>query len=189
LKKQTNKFSEIQSYFRRALKESNESHSIYIAVDSKKVARCDWCGTAESENWWKYQRQIFCSANCTSAAKARDDLTLGFVGMVIGPLIAIPFAYVSLALGIGFATLVMILASVLVIAGRKGLDLQQKIVRGSRKQEKPTGLTLLRSVASTVSCPNCDGNIDLTKVSEDMVYTCGYCGASGTIEILQTDKD
>jgi len=60
------------------------------------------------------------------------------------------------------------------------------IPKGSRRDDVSIDLARLKAVSSVVLCPKCDANIDIAKVGDDMVYTCDYCGASGTIEVLKT---
>ena len=171
------------------MKESSEFHPIYIAVDSSKVARCKWCGRVESEHWEKTQGAIYCSGDCRLADGAISNAVGCLLYMIIAPLYLTPLLIHMLGVGFSLAYLPILGMVPVLYFGLKGLHVRRNITRGSRRDEKPTELALLRSVASTVTCPKCDGNIDLTKVGEDMVYTCEYCGASGTIEILQTDKD
>jgi hypothetical protein len=171
------------------MKESNESHPIYIIADSKKIAKCDWCGTTESMDWQKYRDKIYCSTDCLRAGQARNNLSVGLCLVVVLPCMWAVMTFPFVGIGFGLSIMMILLGCPYLIYGQEGRDIQKRITQGSKTQETPTELTLLRSVTSTVSCPKCDGNIDLTKVSEDMAYTCEYCGVSGAIEILQTDKD
>ena len=63
-----------------------------------------------------------------------------------------------------------------------------KVPKDSKRDEDISDAALLKALPSSVTCPKCDGTIDLTKVGKDLVYTCDYCGTSGTIEILDTTQ-
>lgn len=73
--------------------------------------------------------------------------------------------------------------------GFAGRAYRKEIPKGSRKTEgRVSELALLRSVTSSVSCPTCDASIDLSDIREDKLYHCDYCGASGIVELLKTEK-
>jgi DNA-directed RNA polymerase subunit RPC12/RpoP len=42
---------------------------------------------------------------------------------------------------------------------------------------------MLRRISGSLQCPKCDANVNMEEIDEDMVYTCGYCGATGLIKI------
>jgi hypothetical protein len=65
---------------------------------------------------------------------------------------------------------------------------KQEVPEGSRFNGASSNLALLRAIPHPIECPNCDGNIDLSTVKEDMIYHCEYCGASGKVEILKTEN-
>lgn len=172
------------------MKESSESYPIYIAVDSSKIARCKWCGTAESEHWEKTQKGIYCSGDCKMADGAISNAVGYFICMisVLIPFLSLPVLFPLMNVGFVLPYLPLLGLFPVLYFGLKGLYLRKNIIRGSRRDEGSSKLALLRSVASTVSCPKCDGNIDLTGVGEDMVYTCEYCGASGRIRTVETHR-
>jgi hypothetical protein len=58
-----------------------------------------------------------------------------------------------------------------------------RTLKGSRRNIGISEVSLLRKISAPIECPNCDGIINLENVSEDMVYTCQYCGANGIIDI------
>ena len=59
-----------------------------------------------------------------------------------------------------------------------------EIPKGSRRDIGVSEFSLLQRVSAPVECPNCDANLDLSEIKENMVYHCKYCGASGIIEIV-----
>jgi ribosomal protein S27AE len=71
------------------------------------------------------------------------------------------------------------------IQGKKAIS---KVAKDSKISEVHDDISLLKTMLTHVECPNCDGNIDLAEVGEDRIYHCGYCGASGIVEITYTGK-
>ncbi len=170
------------------MKDNNESLRIYIAVDPSKVATCKWCGSVESEDWRKGSG-VYCSRECGWADQSENSLLFFLLWIPIALAIAalnLPstpdrFPFVSIIL--------IIVGSPCMIFGFAGRGFRKDIPKDSRKTEgRMSELALLRAVTSKVSCPRCDGNIDIREVSEDGVFACEYCGASGTIELLKTDE-
>lgn len=121
---------------------------------------------------------IYCSDECKFADQANCTILLF--------LFAIPFALaISELVGLLFFC---VLISPILICGAIGQYHRRTIPKGSRRDDVPIDTTMLQAVSSAVLCPKCDANIDVRKVGEDRVYTCDYCGASGTIEVIKTDK-
>ena len=89
------------------------------------------------------------------------------------------------ALLIGFAIFAL-LFSPLLCFGVDGYYHCKNRLKDSRRDDVSLDTVLLRAMPSAVLCPRCDANIDVPKVGDNMVYTCDYCGASGTIEVLKT---
>jgi hypothetical protein len=82
--------------------------------------------------------------------------------------------------------LLIVVGSPMMIFGFAGRGFRKDIPKGSRKTAgRLSELAMLRAATSKVSCPKCNANIDLKAVREDRVYSCEYCGASGTIKILK----
>jgi len=99
-KRRMNISSQAYSNLRRELKERGESLPIYIAVDATKIARCKWCGSAESEEWIPAQQGLYCSGDCSQAANAGGllviycllTLTMPMLLLLIGPIQPTTFA-------------------------------------------------------------------------------------------------
>jgi hypothetical protein len=170
------------------LKEHKESHPIYIAVDPTKLARCRWCGTYKSEFWGEAESGLYCSSDC-HYANHTDEFLVGFFCAVI----LIPFILVNLlsspGLIIGGTFLFWLMVAPLLVYGLRSRRYRAMVPRGSRSHDVSNEQALLRTMASTVSCPKCDGNIDIGKVGDDRTYHCEYCGASGKIEIIRPKND
>jgi len=58
-----------------------------------------------------------------------------------------------------------------------------EIPKGSESHTGVSEVSLLQRFSAPIECPNCDGNIDLDSIGEDMVYYCRYCGANGVIDL------
>jgi DNA-directed RNA polymerase subunit RPC12/RpoP len=168
------------------LKESKESQPIYIAVDATNLVRCRYCGLMDGDRWLRADRGQYCSMDCMRA----DNVGLFFFVYLIGAA-GIPFFLLYYGMypiiAVFGALIVMTIGFPLLRSSYLGLEYRSKVPRYSRQNERPSGVDLLKALPSRVSCPNCDANIDLEKVSADMVYTCDYCGASGNIEILKQE--
>lgn len=67
-----------------------------------------------------------------------------------------------------------------------GMNRQKEVPRDSRRDDVSSDVALLKTISSGISCPRCNGNIDIRKIGTDRVYNCEYCGASGTIEVVKT---
>ncbi|MHA2117184.1 MAG: hypothetical protein ACXACG_18925 [Candidatus Thorarchaeota archaeon] len=167
------------------MKDSKESHTIYIAVDPSKVAMCKWCGSVESEDW-RMGSGVYCSRECGWADQAEKFL-LCFVLWIPTALILTIMNSLGNPSSIPFVSILLIVVgSPMMIFGFAGRGFRKDIPKGSRKTAgRLSELAMLRAATSKVSCPKCNANIDLKAVREDRVYSCEYCGASGTIKILK----
>jgi hypothetical protein len=68
----------------------------------------------------------------------------------------------------------------------KGMRWRTKVPAHSREDDELQEIGILRGIAAVVKCPSCDAALDLNKVYSDMTFTCDYCGATGTIELVKT---
>ncbi len=170
------------------MEERSDLPHMYIAVDPSKLMRCDWCGTLESENWIRYENGVYCSATCKSAVDS--IVTPGLVLLCVVPifLVAVITAITSSIEGMAFL-LVMLFAGIFCLCfyleGKKSAAL---VPQSSRRTEIQDDISLLKAIMTHIECPNCDGNIDIDEIGKDQIYHCGYCGASGVVEITFTDK-
>ncbi len=168
--------------------ERSELHRLYIAVDPSKIVRCGWCGSVESEKWVHNQGGTFCSSTCLNAASADTS------GRVLCACMFLPIlALITIVLVGGLETIVYLILSFVAVSivgygYIQGRNATSKVAKDSRKTETLDDISLLKTLLTHVECPNCDGNIDLADVGEDQIYHCGYCGASGIIEIAFTGK-
>jgi hypothetical protein len=172
--------------------DSKESLRIYIAVDPTKVSRCKWCGTTESRSLMGWRGSnwggVYCSTACSLADYANRTLLIYPILVALVSFVFMRGFPISLdAYLIGIA-IFAVLFSPLICFGGVGQYYRRNIPKGSRRNDVSLDTALLQVMPSTVLCPRCDANIDVTKVGEDKVYTCDYCGASGTIEIVKTRK-
>ncbi len=163
------------------------SEPIRVLVDASKASKCDWCGTFESYSWQRTNYGgSFCSWQCKTAFERDRGKNLGACLLFIG----LPLALVlmtnpeTFAGGVGLAWIAaaggLPLAYVYIAGGRA----RKKVPKGSQRPGQQSEYALMRSMSGPMKCPNCDGNIDLSAVSPDMVYHCGYCGASGRVQMI-----
>jgi len=160
------------------LREGERSDNIYVVVDSSKIARCSWCGTTESENWIGSDFGIYCSTGCSLAANTPVSILM-FTFFALMWLPSIAFLPVSSG-----SVLFLVLALLSLCCSLPGLIQRRSVPNGSRANGVPLDTALLATVSTSVICPRCDANLDLRNIGEDRVYVCGYCGATGTIEII-----
>jgi hypothetical protein len=168
------------------LKESKESHPIYIAVDATNLARCKWCGRMEGGQWLLAKSRLYCSKECNYADIAVTLLSIYLLCAAFIPLLMLQRGDHPIAIVLS-SLFVIAIGSPIFYMSYLGIKYKSKVPRGSRINEGPSGVDLLKALPSRVSCLKCDANIDVDKVSADMVYACEYCGASGNIEILKRD--
>lgn len=168
------------------MKEHAESHPIYIVVDSKKIARCKWCGIGESEEWNQTESGLYCSNDCFRAQNADGMIKIFLMWLVAVPIVLLtigPMRPSTLAIA---STLFILMGCPFLYCGVANQSKKKSIPKDSRRTEVFTETALMKALPSEVSCPSCDGNIDLREVTEDMIYTCEYCSATGTIEIVRS---
>ena len=170
---------------------NNTSKNIHVVIDVEKASKCMWCGTLESKKWnTSREGKIFCSSDCRCAyyhTRSRLIITSSVaVGLPLALIFfLIPGGYgvsVGIALLVGFAVIV----NYQIYA--KGVVYAQKVKKNSRTRDGETELDLIRQISKPIACPNCDGNIDLSKIKEDRIYHCEYCGATGLVEVIQAKR-
>jgi len=106
-------------------------------------------------------------------------------GSAIASAIVLLVIWVGLAfihpLGNLFLIPAVLIPAYLSIGGRRSRE--QAIPQGSRANEQPSLLSLLKSRFPFVKCPSCDEQLNLSIVGEDRIYQCQYCDATGVLEI------
>jgi len=139
----------------------------------------------ESEIWRYTRIGTFCSAECAYASAASVELGV-FIFMVAFS----PFLMIIAGPGGAAASLLLLVTLGLpaLFCAVRGMTHRQSVPRDSRRNKAPLDAALLRTVSAAVSCPRCDGNLDLRSIGEDRVYVCGYCGATGTISVIDKSK-
>ncbi|NHJ14415.1 MAG: hypothetical protein EAX95_12120 [Candidatus Thorarchaeota archaeon] len=156
-----------------------DAPKLYIAVDASKLARCAWCGTSESQEWLSAETGVFCSVECARARYIDTVLCIIGTAFVIAPLTLLTF-FAPLA------PIILILTYPALKEWRRIRRYKKDVAEGSRRKDDSIDLSLLHALPTAVTCPSCDGNINLFTVKEDMIYHCEYCGVSGKVEILKT---
>ena len=170
------------------------SNRIHIILDATKAKRCDWCGSPQSRRWSTNEKGTFCSSECIKAANSEERWTTAlaagcsasfFVLAWIWLLVArpwVPSSFFFLLLGLTLFFVVPL--SVKSIIQYNDHRFALEVPKGSRRDIGVSEFSLLQRVSAPVECPNCDANLDLSEIKENMVYHCKYCGASGIIEIV-----
>jgi len=169
-----------------ALRGEEQSDRIDVVVDSSKIVRCKWCGTSESEKWLRTRLGLFCSVGCSYADSTEQFVPQALCLSIIMPLF-IMMVIPRIVGTVGFDIVVMLsifVGLMSLYSGMRGMDYRRSVPKDSRRNEVHLGTALLRTVSTSVVCPRCDANLDLRNIGEDRVYVCGYCGATGTIEII-----
>ncbi|MFW9845830.1 MAG: hypothetical protein ACFFD6_03715 [Candidatus Thorarchaeota archaeon] len=171
---------------------------VYLAADASKIVRCAWCGYLVSVIEAKPPQSAFCSGDCAAAMKLEENRLCmicylpSILILTTASTLTAPSFVNAFSMGL-LLFLLFILSSfpiLLIVAfnvykGGKTRVMRPKL---SRYNDESPDFFLLRTASQHVECPNCDGNIDLSTVKEDMVYHCEYCGASGKVEILKTGE-
>ena len=93
---------------------------------------------------------------------------------------------ISAEAGLTFSVFMVPIGILILFDFRNGRKYAMKIPKGSRGKEGLDDISVLKTILKHAECPNCDGNIDLSGVEEDRIYHCGYCGATGIVEIVHT---
>ena len=172
--------------------ERSDLTRLYIAVDPSKLVQCKWCGTIESDNWRTGRRGgSYCKLSCLHADNRQEYRNLNYGLMILsagmwlwGWLVGGFLLGVFVGIPMLFMTIPGILCGTYRI--KRGEVASVKVPKDSRKPDSLTDLSLLKTIMSHVECPNCDGNIDLTKIGGDQIYHCDYCSASGIVELVHT---
>lgn len=171
--------------------EKNEPVPIYIAVDSKKISRCEWCGTLESNNWTTSGECAYCSKKCNLASEIDVSAFCSFLWLILSPF----FVVVIGITGIPMTLLSSIIVWIILVIGFSpvyyvlilGYRHRKDIPKDSKMDESLLEVKLLKAVSTAVVCPKCDANIDLNNLGPRRTYTCTYCGTTGTINIITSD--
>ncbi|MFW9975011.1 MAG: hypothetical protein ACFFDQ_07100 [Candidatus Thorarchaeota archaeon] len=168
--------------------ERTDPPRLYIVVDPSKLVRCEWCGSLESKGWIYNERGTFCSNICVSASKSKSVIP---VVIYCAVMIALLLFYSSVGEQslTWFFLIFTLIGTLCLLYERWDSSISADYVpRNSRRTESLYNTSLLKTMLTHVECPNCDGNIDIAKIGEDQIYHCGYCGASGIVEITFTGK-
>jgi len=166
---------------------------LHIVLDASKAKRCEWCGSPQSDRWLNNEEGTFCSNRCSKAAGSENRWMTALISVFSASFFIwawiwilfghfwVPPNFMVMLLGLTFFFVVPIsVKAIIEFANHKSA---LEIPRGSRRNIGVSKVSLLRMVSDPIECPNCDGNIDLRSIGEDMVYTCQYCGANGVIDI------
>ena len=173
------------------MNEEEELPRLRVLLDASRVKRCDWCGSAQSDDWSVSDLGVFCSEECSRASGARSPLSsvcvlFATIAMVLAVLV-LPESLFEVTDRIyavlGFIGMVIMMMWV-AYSDFKDRRYALKVPEGSRSNVGVSQISLLRRVSAPIECPRCGGNLITEDIGEDMVYTCRYCGASGIIDIV-----
>ncbi|MFW9844295.1 MAG: hypothetical protein ACFFEV_06955 [Candidatus Thorarchaeota archaeon] len=166
---------------------------IRVLVNTSKLLRCNWCGTFQSDTWISNKKGVYCSSNCVKAEGYQDRcfcicflvITIGLSGAFTR--VVIPERNATIFVIIGIASFLILVYAI--FDTKSVSDYIGEVPKNARVAKSSGDVIFLKTVASHIECPNCDGNIDLSNIQEDMVYHCDYCGADGIIELVQIQED
>lgn len=166
------------------MSESKDLERLYIAVDSSRIIRCKWCGIPESENWIHVQDGVYCSDACLQAGS--PDMTqlalfCCLVNIIMIMILTREIVFAGWSFPLLFIGILVFLLLFVILDSIK--EPKQKIPKGSRYDELSSELAILRTMSS-VGCPKCGGNLDLSDIADDKIYECNYCGFTGVIELM-----
>ena len=164
--------------------ERSDLPRLYVAVNPSKLVRCTWCGTLESVRWEHTKGGTFCSDTCQKAAEISTECVqcqcfCSIIMIVICSVVGIEF-------GIIVSSFLVPIGVLMLLEDRRGKQAALKVPKNSRRKYGLDEFSVLKTIVKHVECPNCDGIIDLTKIEADRIYHCGYCGATGIVEIAHT---
>lgn len=168
---------------------NKDPHRLRLVLEKITIEQCTWCGTQQSDDWFHSGDGTYCSVECMKYSRLQDRQILSVmlvlllsatvtIYLITSPFLVSDLIVQMVAYGI-FFTLLFVMLYLSLIQYRK----YAKIPKGSRSDIHPTVVSLVRKISAPVECPNCDANIDLTEIGEDMIYHCQYCGAEGVVEI------
>ncbi len=162
---------------------------------SKDIVRCAYCGTAESDDWFRPEggKQFYCTTDCFRARYDPGSLEINkFSSIVLGLLIALVIAgyiIVVFEIGIPEAYVVWILSllfvpvfyyKLIIPEIEQAISYRKRIPEGSRRKEYVDRVEHKEVVvvAAAIICPVCNADIDPSKVDSKQVYYCEFCGAN-----------
>ena len=147
------------------------------------ISRCEWCGVMESES------RRFCSTECAFAAGAPGMIPILMVGAVLSSLLILNVGQPTYMSTPGYLKLLsLVLPIPPLIMAIQGIEHRKSVPRNSRRNDAPLDTALLRTVSTSVACPRCDANMDVRGIGKDGVYVCGYCGATGTVAVIDKSE-
>ncbi len=171
--------------------EKNEQVPIYITVDSKKISRCKWCGTLESNNWVTSADGVYCSQKCNLASEIDVSGVCSLLWLILSPFFVVVIGFTRISMTLLTSIIVwiflVIIFSPVYYVRIQGSRHRKNIPKDSRMDESLLEAELLKAVSTAVVCPRCDANIDLQNLGPRRTYTCTYCGTTGTINIITSD--
>lgn len=155
---------------------------LYIAVNPSKLVRCNWCDTVESIRWEHSRSGTFCSTSCQKASEASNECVkwIGFCNIAM----MVFFFMIGIEYGVTIGIFVVPVVFWMLRDYRHGKEHALKVPKSSRRKVGLDNFSVVKTMLKHVECPNCDGNIDLSRIGADRIYHCGYCGATGVIKIV-----
>ena len=164
--------------------DDNDLPRLTVVIEKTRLHQCAWCGTAYSEKWEFHDSKSYCSHDCMFADLQGDPSVccMLILGLVMIPVSFIFQVYYFLILGLIF----LVISLLMFINDRPPEGYTERVPRNSRLDEGIKDIYLLRALPYHVECPNCDANLDISKINEDMIYHCEYCGAEGVVELIKT---
>ena len=148
----------------------------YIAVDKKRVMRCKWCGTTESDDWM----DSYCSKTCSVADSLGDELcgAVIFPTLWISAVISLPTYDPQLLLLSDIVYTVEVVGALFVIIALCPLIISVSRVSAARRARKivPRDSRRIDKVFDKryLRCQNCGAPLEMMDGKTAM--KCSYCG-------------
>jgi hypothetical protein len=142
----------------------------------------------ESESWQFSEGESFCSSGCLRAEKAQSTFLAFILAAVSFPILLMMASPMYMSTVVYGSLAMMLVFSPLLILAIQGVLYAESVPRGSRAKAVSLDTAMLATVSTSVACPRCDANLDLRKIGKDRIFVCGYCGATGTVRIVDRSE-
>jgi hypothetical protein len=168
----------------------NTSEPIHVIIDVSRAAKCEWCGTQESDDWKTvHGGKMFCCRDCQLAFMHESAKNMIAAVLITGvPLMTALLIFQAPSYAISIAIFVVVMCVYNVSIYTSGASYAKRVSKNSRAQSTSAELALIRRLSAPVKCPNCHAELDLSMIESDMVYHCSHCGAAGLIEVTKTGQ-
>ncbi|MFX1369012.1 MAG: hypothetical protein ACFFAY_10465 [Promethearchaeota archaeon] len=170
----------------------------FTTVDKDRIVICDWCGTAQSDEWVKRVDEVGIHLYCSKGCQLADNVQNKAIdsGFLLGVSIAIIILSILLLTnipnpGIQISVLFVSISLEMICLAcyqdsyglyQKGRTYREEVPKGSRSDMRELDMVVLEKASISATCPKCGAALNLADVEPDRIYKCKYCGSEGIIE-------